>query len=123
MHKGHRVKTETDPLGKKAGEPGAKLDAGKPEACLLEDFGLALTEVARVSTFGAHKYSRGGWQHAQDGAYRYGCAMWRHLLKRSLEPCDSDSGIDHDAHIAWNALARLELRMRAKKQQERSNAS
>lgn len=102
---------EEDPTGLKPGEPGAKLDAGKPIAGVLGDFGLALLEVAKVSTFGAGKYSRGGWRHAKDGVTRYGDAMWRHLLLEHVEDSAPDSGLSHQAHVAWNALARLELMM------------
>ena len=43
---------EADPTGRNPHEPGAKLDAGKVYASLLADFSLALTEVAKVATFG-----------------------------------------------------------------------
>ncbi len=103
---------EKDPLGKKPGEPGAKLDQGKPMAGLLQDFGRALLAVAEVGTFGAKKYSRGGWQHVPDGVNRYTDAMLRHILVES-EKIDRDSGLPHAAQTAWNALARLELMLRA----------
>ena len=39
--------------------------------------------------------------------------MVRHLLKPGIEgDLDSDSGLLHDAHCAWNSLARLELKLR-----------
>ncbi|HSV28581.1 MAG TPA: dATP/dGTP diphosphohydrolase domain-containing protein, partial [Candidatus Omnitrophota bacterium] len=103
---------EADPTGKAASEPGAKLDAGKPDADLLLDFGRALIEVAKVCTYGAKKYSRGGWQHVTDGPCRYTSAMIRHLTTGRMEAVDRESGLLHDAQVAWNALARLELRLR-----------
>lgn len=106
--------SELDPLGKNPHEPGAKLDAGKPIAGVLGDFGLALLEVAKVGTFGAKKYTRGGWQTVPDGATRYGDALWRHMLYEQQEPKDPDSGLHHAAHAAWNALAKLELMLRQK---------
>lgn len=106
---------EFDPTGLAPHEPGAKLDAGKPLAGVLGEFGLALLEVAKVGTFGAGKYSRSGWQHAKDGAIRYSDAMWRHLLLEHVEACAPDSGLLHEAHVAWNALARLELKLRMSK--------
>lgn len=105
---------ETDPTGRKASEPGAKLDSGKVMAALLKDFSLALTEVAKVSTFGAKKYTRGGWQSVPNGVDRYDDAKWRHMLKERHEPHDKDSGLLHAAHEAWNALARLELILRGR---------
>lgn len=107
---------EVDPSGKGAHEAGAKLDAGKIYGSLLDDFSLALMAVAEVGTFGANKYSRGGWQSVPNGAQRYRDAMWRHLLKERHEGCDGDSGLMHIAHRAWNALAELELVLREAKQ-------
>lgn len=104
--------TEADPTGRSANEPGAKLDAGKPLAGVLMDFSLALLAVADVGTFGARKYSRGGWQHVPEGVTRYTDALWRHLLAERHEPHDQDSGLLHAAQTAWNALARLELMLR-----------
>lgn len=104
---------EKDPLGKRKNEAGSKMDAGKPIAGVIGDFGLALLAVAKVGTFGAMKYTRGGWQSVPDGATRYKDAMWRHLLKESTERHDADSGLEHAAHVAWNSLARLELMLRS----------
>lgn len=103
---------EADPTGRSANQPGAKLDAGKIYAGILDDFALALMAVAEVGTFGANKYTRGGWQSVPNGDVRYRDAMWRHLLKERHEEFDADSGLRHVAHRAWNALAELELRLR-----------
>jgi hypothetical protein len=105
------VKMESDPTGRSAHEAGAKLDSGKPLAGVLGDFSLALLEVAKVGTHGAEKYSRGGWQSVPEGVTRYSDAMWRHLLAERHEEMDG-SGLRHAAHLAWNALARLELMLR-----------
>lgn len=93
-------------------EPGAKLDQGKPEAALLLDFGKALTAVAEVSTYGANKYTRGGWQKVDDAEHRYKSAMLRHLFNERYAEVDEESQLLHLAHLAWNALAILELRLR-----------
>jgi hypothetical protein len=82
-------------------------------AALLKDFALALNEIAKVSTYGAQKYSRGGWQHVPEGVDRYDDAKWRHMLAERHESHDKESGLPHAAHEAWNALARLELMLRA----------
>lgn len=95
--------------------PGAKLDAGKPLAALVGDFGLALLEVARVGTHGVEKYTRHGWEKVTNGKQRYRDAMWRHMLIESQEQNDPDSGLRHAAHAAWNALAALELELRVPK--------
>ena len=108
------VRVEADPHGIDQHAPGAKLDAGKLKAALvMGDFANALTEVIRVGTFGANKYTDHGWLHVDDGINRYTDAMQRHYLKEIVEGAtDDDSGITHAGHLAWNALARLELMLR-----------
>ncbi len=103
---------EDDPHGIQQHASGAKLDAGKPDASLLLMFGRALREVSAVGTFGATKYSRGGWQHVLGGEDRYTAALLRHLFKENEEFLDADIGLSHAAAVAWNALARLELILR-----------
>lgn len=103
---------EYDPLGTDQHAPGAKLDSGKQLAGVLLDFSRALEKVADVGTFGANKYTRGGWQSVPDGERRYTDAMVRHLLKMQRESIDPDSGLTHLAHFVWNALAVLELESR-----------
>lgn len=106
---------EADPTGLAPSEPGAKLDAGKPLAGVLMDFSQALSAVVDVGTYGAKKYSRGGWRSVPNGVERYTDAMFRHLLKEQTEPNDPDTGLLHAAHAAWNALARLELMLQETK--------
>ena len=108
----HRRTPERDPGGIDPHTPGAKLDEGKVLAGVLGDFAYALEMVARVGTFGAGKYSRGGWQQVEGGVTRYSDALWRHLLAERHQADDPDSGLPHAAHLAWNALARLELMIR-----------
>jgi len=97
-------------------EPGAKLDGDKPDMSLLLMFGKALTMVADVGTAGAKKYTRGGWQSVPDGENRYTAAMLRHLYTDEQYDSDirewTDHDILHDAQVAWNAIARLELKLR-----------
>lgn len=105
-----------DPLGKGQHEPGAKLDSGKNRLDLvLGDFARALWEVGRVGTYGASKYTDRGWLTVPNGIERYGDALVRHYLQRKRgELNDPESGIDHYAHLAWNALAILEATLRAR---------
>lgn len=109
---------ESDPNGFTPDSPGAKLDHGKPDLSLLLMFGRALSAVGEVGTFGANKYTRGGWQFVPEGRNRYTAACLRHLCKEHYEARDPDSGLLHAAHAAWNALARLELELR---EQENNN--
>lgn len=103
-----------DPNGIAQNEPGAKLDSGKIDMGLLyEGFPRALMAVAEVGTFGAQKYSRGGWQYVPGAPIRYKAALHRHLAQGEMTPFDDESCLLHAAHAAWNALAVLELRLRA----------
>lgn len=110
----HQWVQEEDPYGYARTAPGAKLDAGKIRAALvLGDFSRALMAVSEVGTFGAVKYSDHGWLSVPRGDERYRDALLRHYLKDTLESADPESGLSHLAHLAWNALAILELTLRA----------
>lgn len=97
-------------------EKGAiKYDAGKSPVFrgLVDYFPRAIEAVAAVSAFGASKYAWKGWQDVRDGFGRYSDALVRHLTATAKgEVADKDSGLIHEAHAAWNALARLELKLR-----------
>jgi hypothetical protein len=110
---------ESDPTGKKAGDPGAKLDAGKNRLGLvLGGFARALQEVGKVGTYGAAKYSPNGWMEVPDGVARYTDAQLRHHLEFAAgRLTDGDTGLLHLAHEAWNALARLELVLRQRERE------
>ena len=110
-----RQREESDPTGRSQHEAGAKLDSGKPRmALVLKGFSLALTEVAKVGTYGAEKYSDFGFLDVPDGCNRYQDAMMRHFLDGALESIDA-SGFEHDAMVAWNAIASLEIKLRARR--------
>jgi len=108
------IRPEIDPLGKSQHEPGAKLDHGKIRAGLvINGFARALSEVSRVGTFGAQKYTPCGWIQVENGVERYTDAMYRHLMAEARgETLDNETYIRHAAHAAWNALARLDLMIR-----------
>lgn len=107
---------ESDPSGKSPNTPGAKLDAGKHRpALVLGDFARALTEVSKVGTYGATKYTEHGWVDVPNGIARYEEAAMRHWLsEKAGQEFDLDTGLLHAAHNAWNALARLDLILRKK---------
>lgn len=112
--------SEKDPSGLAANQPGAKLDAGKVMAAqILRQFPRALMGVAEVGSFGARKYSLGGWQHVENGEARYADAGSRHELRRAMgEVFDTDSKLHHLKHEAWNKLAELELYLRSQEATE-----
>lgn len=90
---------------------GIKHDKGKPEPQLvIHGFRNALLEVSKVATFGANKYAEGNWAFVENGYKRYTNAMLRHYLnEHAADSKDPETGLLEAAHIAWNALARLEL--------------
>lgn len=95
-------------------EKGIKLDAGKPRLDLvLGGFARALMAVGEIGTFGADKYTDNGWLTVPDGEARYTDALLRHLLaEKAGAHSDLESGLPHAAHVAWCALARLDLQLR-----------
>ncbi len=98
-----------------------KYDGGKTAVYqgLIDYFPRAIEAVASVSQFGASKYAWKGWEGVSDGYNRYSNAMHRHeLAKCKGELTAEDSGLLHDAHFAWGALARLEIYLR---EQEKKN--
>lgn len=106
--------TEQDPTGLDQHAPGAKVDYGKVRMHLITGgMARAITEVAKVGTFGASKYTDGGWVFVPDGFRRYEDAQQRHAASRHMgETHDKDSNLLHLAHEAWNALAKLDLYIR-----------
>lgn len=93
--------------------PGIKHDAGKPTYALaLTMFRHALAAVDRVARHGAEKYGSDNFATVPDGEARYSEALLRHFIESRIGNTDPVTGLDHDAQAAWNALARLELRLR-----------
>jgi hypothetical protein len=105
--------------------PGVKLDSDKIDVTLLQEFSRALHEVSRVGDYGQNKYTRSGFLTVANGVRRYTRAMLDHWFKEDTEGTydqdpwyDTEMGlhwkgmIRHDAQVAWNALARLELKLR-----------
>lgn len=110
-----------DPTGRSPSDPGAKLDAGKVPAGMLQGFSRALRAISQVFAAGARKgYCRGGWRSVPDGTTRYLDAAWRHRL--ASEKIDPETGLPHSFHEAWNILAVLELELEALEKED-SNAN
>ncbi len=88
-----------------------KYDHGKPQAALiLSEFARALIEISKLGTFGLKKYPNNDWQKTTNGINRFSDALMRHqLTEMSGIKSDEESNFLHATHIAWNALARLEL--------------
>lgn len=109
--------TEQDPNGLTTGIPGAKFDLGKNRLDLvLGGFSRAIEAIGMVGTYGANKYVENGWVSVPDGISRYSDAMLRHYFSSKNEEVDKDSNLLHLSHLAWNALAILELTLRERNQ-------
>lgn len=107
----------TNDAAEKVSAGNIKYDGGKTPIYqgAIDYFPRAISAVAGISAFGASKYAWKGWEGVEDGYNRYSNAMHRHeLYKATQGPYDEDSGLLHDAHFAWGALARLELYLREK---------
>lgn len=90
-----------------------KHDQGKSPVVrgALHYFPRALMEVGVVSKVGAEKYAWDGWRFVDDAFERYLDALGRHLLLMSKESHDQETHMLHLAHVAWNALALLEMKL------------
>lgn len=91
---------------------GKKYDNGKPmPGTLVNVFPEALLAVGATIEFGTHKYpDPRNWRKVEGANKRYQDSLMRHLIKHNMgEVNDRETGIPHLAHMAWNALAILEL--------------
>ena len=69
---------------------------------------LALTEVARVFTFGSYEYGDRNWEAGFSWSRCVG-SIWRHFLKWCAgEDLDDDSNCHHLAHVVANCLFIIE---------------
>lgn len=91
---------------------GKKYDSGKPMVgTLCRVFPHALLAVGQCIEFGTHKYPKpDNWKLVEEAFTRYQDSMMRHYLKHQAgEVMDSETKLPHLSHMAWNALAILEL--------------
>jgi len=87
---------------------GSRFSTGKPQMWMAPWYGCM--EVARVSEHGAGKYGPLDWEEGQSFSTLLNSAM-RHLLKAMRNPLarDTESGLFHLGHAAWNILALLDF--------------
>lgn len=112
---GHVMKQAYNEESQQKSKSGVKLDDGKVRPSLVfSDMPRALLAVAEVAAFGVDKkgYIEGSWLNVEDGIKRYTDALDRHRLNEAISVIDVESGLLHAKHLAWNALARLELMLR-----------
>ena len=88
-----------------------KYDEGKPDLQLvLGGFPRALLEVGHIGTKGATTHEPNSWKRVPEGQRRYTSALLRHWIAYCTgQNYDAESSQLHLAHMAWNALAILEL--------------
>ena len=87
---------------------GAKHDKGKPRIGLLPP--VAITEMAKVMTFGADKYEAHGWRKVECAQERYLDALLRHAIAYvGGERTDPESGLPTMAHVMCNASFLVEF--------------
>ena len=112
-----KVQISTEEVHALLGRTGVKDDREKPMmGVVFRDFARALEAVGDVGTYGVRKYAAHGWETVPEADRRYMDAMIRHMLSHLQgEDRDPESDLDHLAHMAWNALCVLELRLRAEK--------
>lgn len=74
----------------------------------------ALLELGRLMGWALNKgYTEGDWLNVPEYEKAYLGAEARHLLETLAgTKFDPESGLGHDVHEAWNALAKLERRLR-----------
>lgn len=68
----------------------------------------SLEAVAMVLNHGAKTYGENTWQKVENAKERYEAALLRHLTAyKKGEKTDKESGLNHMAHLACNALFML----------------
>lgn len=95
-------------------EKGVKENKNKPQLSILfTQFPKALEAIARCSEYGHLKYKDTdfdylNYQRVEEGSKAYADAGLRHRLYNK-SATDIESQLPHAYHVAWNALAELEL--------------
>jgi hypothetical protein len=63
------------------------------------------THVVKIATYGAKKYTDGGWLSVPNGIRRYRAAAIRHRRAMEYEDNDPESCLPHAWHVEWNLWA------------------
>ena len=97
---------------------GKKYDGEKPQMYLLPP--KAITEVAKVLTFGASKYGPENWRKLDDLQNRYSTAAMRHIFAHlDGSVLDEESDLSHLAHAICCLLFKLEIELENGKSKEK----
>lgn len=80
---------------------------------LNHQFPLAIKEVVRRSLEGHIKYEKPGeWENWFKVAEERGVDTYNNALLRHLFEDGEDNELQHDTAVAWNAIAKLEYKLR-----------
>lgn len=93
-------------------DEGKKYDGGKPMVgTLVNVFPRALMAIGACIKWGTKKYpDPNNWKQVDCAAKRYQDSLMRHLCKHNMGILfDEETQLPHLVHVAWNALAILEL--------------
>lgn len=83
-----------------------RYDEGKPRHDLIPTY--AINELAKVYTMGAKKYADNNWRKGMKWS-RVFASLKRHLnYFEEGKDLDDESGLNHMAHVIWNAVTLLE---------------
>ena len=91
---------------------GEKANKNKPQLSLIfKQFPQALEAIVKCSEYGHKKYEESdkdylNYQRVEGGSKTYADSGLRHRLRQGN---DLESGLPHQFHVAWNALAELQL--------------
>lgn len=102
--------TDDEPI--KDTSEGKKYDGNKPmTGTVLRVFPQAMNAVGACIKFGTKKYpDPNNWKKNLNALVRYNDSLIRHLTKFFAgKELDEETNLPHLAHVAWNALAILEL--------------
>lgn len=97
---------------KEVNSEGVKTNSLKPQMSLLfKQFPKALEAIVKCSEYGHSKYKETdkdylNYTRVDGGSKTYADAGLRHRLEQGN---DLESGLPHQFHVAWNALAELQL--------------
>lgn len=91
---------------------------------LFKDMPRAIESLARVMTWAIHEkgYKESDWLRLPDAEQAFHGGLHRHDNKEMRgQEFDDESGLEHAIHTAWNAMARVEMILR-RKEQDNANA-
>lgn len=97
---------------------GRKYDGSKPLAgTVINVFPRSILAIGAVILKGKEKYpDPNNWKKVEGAKTRYQESLMRHLIKHNMGILrDEESGLPHLVHVAWNALAILELELMGEK--------